>query len=128
MAYALAFSPNARVTIADAYEWLTGFSEEAAARFTVKVPELLEELCEDLASGTPPRFDADGSIYFSRRAFLFLLRTSKGRARSASGAYRVYYELLDADADGEPDTVHVLGVYHAGSRPLLERLTGEGVE
>jgi plasmid stabilization system protein ParE len=127
MPYALTFTDKAKDTIADAYEWLAGFSEDAAARFVVRVPELLEELCEDLASGTPPRFDSDASIFFSRRAFLFLLRTGEGRARSSSGAWRVFYELLDTDGDGQADTVQVLGIYHAASRPLLERLT-EGEE
>jgi plasmid stabilization system protein ParE len=38
--------------------------------------------------------------------------------RNGRTVYRVFFTLLDADGDGDPDTVRVLRVRHGAQRPL----------
>ncbi len=126
----LEFSPEGERTINAADDWLASFSEDAAGRFSKRLAETITQLRTDLASGdaAKPRFDADASIYFSRKAYLHVMRTGKGRGRTAAGAWRVFYELVDRNTDGVADTLRVVGVYHGAARPLGERVTGSDDE
>ncbi len=125
---ALTFTPQGKQTLNDAHKWLASFSSEAAERFALRMSEDLTALRIDLAIGlTKPSFDGDASIYFARKAYLLRVRTGKGSGkRRAAATWRVFYELVDRNGDGEADTLRVLGVYHGAARPLDERITDEG--
>ena len=102
---------------------LTSLSQENAQRFTAILDQTLTCLCqniaEQIAAKLPLQTDETASLYFSRPAYMHLFTTQKHRSRrSASGTYRLYYDLLDADNDGQVDTLRVLSVRHAGAHPF----------
>ena len=103
------------------------FAPDVAIRFSERVEEVLPALCQEAAERiqgiglrfTPAFQDEEGSLYFARPVYSLLVTTGKQRTkRSATGTWRFLYDLADTDGDNQPDTLRLLSIRHAGSRPL----------
>jgi plasmid stabilization system protein ParE len=123
----LSFTTQGREEITEIGRWLAENFEGAAQRFSETIDTVLPALCQDVAEqiatgGRPATLpDERGSLFFSRPVSEYIFTTQKKRnRRSTSGIYRVFYELLDADKDGQVDTLRVLSVRHAGAKPLWD--------
>ncbi|WP_395090787.1 hypothetical protein [Armatimonas sp.] len=121
----LLVTDTAEERINDAVTWLQGYSEESAQRFVEAMEDALQVLCRQVAADIqqkiPLQTDELASIYYSRPVFMHLLQTGKTRKRrSSAGLWRLYYDIVDQDRDGAPDTLRFLSVYHAAARPLWE--------
>jgi plasmid stabilization system protein ParE len=120
----LAVTRRAQERLREATDWLFGLSEDAADRFNAAIqselPTLCQSVAEQIATGRPPIPDEAASLAFSRPVHMHLITTSKRRRRSASGAWRIYFDLQDANGDGTPDTLRVLTIRHAAARPIWD--------
>ncbi len=97
---------------------------------TLTVPEHLVDRLENLSESE--RYDC--AVSWLRRGaqmeqedipptqfWQHVFSTQKKRARrSSSGTYRLFFELLDADRDGEIDTLQVVSIRHAAARSIWQ--------
>jgi plasmid stabilization system protein ParE len=121
----LIFTATASASVREAADWLLSFSPQAAQRFATILPEELSQLCQRWGEGYRPLLDDEASLFFSRPVFQHRFRTSQTR-RTNTGVWRIFYDVSDTDQDGQPDTLRVLTVRHAASRPLsIESDEGE---
>lgn len=98
---------------------MQGISEDAAQRFADALTDSLNGLCQKWADGFRPVSDEGASLYFSRPVFQELVSSTKKRQRrSNSSTWRVLYDVMDADGDGQPDTQRILAIRHSAARPL----------
>ena len=122
---ALLVTDEARRQIRSARGWLKGFGSGVDQRFTAALERELTGLCQSvaqqIADKKPFHPDEQASLAYSRAIYRHRFQTGKTRRRrSSSGVWFVLYELRDQDADGIADTLQLLGVHHAASRPLWE--------
>ncbi len=99
--------------------------DEAAHRFSDALDQALAQECMAVAeqitqTGVPSkRIHEQVSVYRSRPTFRLDVQTTKKRARrSGAGLWYVYYSIVDADADGVPDTLLVYAVEHSTAQPF----------
>ena len=129
---ALSATDEARRQIVSARTWLRGFGVGVEKRFTTALERELTGLCQriaqQIADKKPFNPDEQASLAFSRAIYRHRFQTGKTRTRrSSSGVWFLLYELRDQNSDGVADTIQLLGVHHAASRPLWEE-PQEGVE
>jgi plasmid stabilization system protein ParE len=124
----LLFTDRALAHLEGIGRWLREQSADRAALFAEVLERELNQLCLDLeeafvTGSLLPRGDETASLAFSRPVFQYLLvatKSGKRVRRSSANTWRIYYALGNANSDGKPDTIHVLAVYHAASRPLWD--------
>ena len=99
--------------------------DEAAHRFSDALDEALSQECVAVAeqitqTGTPlKQIHEQVSVYRSRPTFRLDVRTTKRRARRrGAGLWYVYYSIVDANGDGNPDTLLVYAVEHSTAQPF----------
>jgi plasmid stabilization system protein ParE len=102
----------------EAFHWLANFSPDAAIRFGQRLKVELDELCRRWGEGFRPTADEAATLYYSRPVFQHVFATGRRQRRDNAGTWRVYYDILDADGDGAPDTLRFLAVRYAAARPL----------
>jgi plasmid stabilization system protein ParE len=125
---ALMISPDALREIRSARLWLAELDPRAEARFARRLEALLTQLCEELpgriATGRPPQLDQKASMGMVRPVFQerFYSSAKKPPRRSSASTWRVFYALLDADRDSQPDTLEVLHLFHAGAGQPWDRI------
>jgi hypothetical protein len=128
---ALMVPAEAQTRIEDAATWLASLSDDAVDRFRaaleVETTALCQSVAEQIAAGSRLIPDEQASLAYSRPVYLSLFTTTKTkrRRRSASGTWRVYYDLMDLDGDGVADTLRLLTVRHAAARPIWDVDTAE---
>ena len=135
---ALTISPDALREIRSARLWLAGLDPRSEARFSRRLESLLTQLCEELpgkiATARPPQLDQKASMGMVRPVFQerFYTSAKKPPRRSNASTWRVFYALLDADRDRQPErnergapipqTLEVLHVFHAASSLPWDRI------
>jgi hypothetical protein len=130
----LEIAPQAAQDILRARHWQKSISPATEQRFTVRLTVLLRNLCSELSekitTGRPPQIDEKASLGLIRPAFeeRFYTSAKKPARRSNAGVWRVFYALLDADGDNQPETLLVLRVFHAAAELPWERIGQEEPE
>lgn len=135
---ALMIAPDALREIRSARLWLSELDPRAEARFARRLEALLTQLCEELpgriATGRPPQLDQKASMGMVRPVFQerFYSSAKKPPRRSSASTWRVFYALLDADRDSQPErnergapiphTLEVLHLFHAGAGQPWDRI------
>lgn len=110
--------PKAETQVQVAMSWLETVSEEAPQRFYTAFVSSLSDLCLSLDEGLRPQLNEAATLYHSRPVFELLVYTGKRIRRSNSGVWRVFYDIVDKNNDGMPDTVRIVMVRHAAAKPL----------
>jgi plasmid stabilization system protein ParE len=130
----LEIAPQAAQDIRGARRWQKSISPATEQRFTTRLTALLRNLCSELpekiATGRPPQRDEKASLGLIRPAFQerFYTGAKKPTRRSSAGVWRVFYALLDADGDNQPEALLVLRVFHAAAELPWERIDQEEPE
>ena len=104
------YTEPAEAEVAEAYEWLQGIGLDAAERWLGGLTKAVQEEA-DRQSAVSLRRPVAADSPEGRPLSLLLYRTSGRR----SSAWHVGYELVDEDADGQPDTLRVVRVRHAAA-------------
>ena len=101
--------------------WLKSISPQASQRFVIVLNQQLRKLCKDNATNPATQIHDEASSYLARPIFAHLFRTSKTtQKRSPSGAWYLFYELIDTNQDGLPNTLRVLMLLHAAAQKPRE--------
>lgn len=125
---ALMIAPDALREIRSARLWLAELDPRAEVRFARRLEALLTQLCEELpakiATGRPPQLDQKASMGMVRPVFQerFYSSAKKPPRRSNASTWRVFYALLDADRDNQPETLELLHVFHAAAGQPWDRI------
>ena len=118
---ALDFTPEGRLTIQEARDWLMTVSAQAALRFATVLNQELRKLSKACAVNPPTQPHEQASLYYAHPVFCQRFRTGKTAVkRSASGVWYVYYDLTDTDRDGRPELLRALLVLHAARQAPWE--------
>lgn len=134
----LMIAPDALAEIRSARRWLAGLDPRSEVRFARRLEALLTQLCEELpakiATARPPQLDEKASMGMVRPVFQERFYTSAQRPprRSNASTWRVFYALLDADRDSQPErnergapipqTLELLHVFHAAASLPWDRI------
>lgn len=117
----LDFTPEGRLTVREARDWLKTVTAQAAQRFATVLNKELRKLTKTCAVNPPTQPHEQASLYYARPVFCQRFKTGKTVVkRSASGVWYVYYDLADTDRDGRPEQLRVLLVLHAASQAPWE--------
>lgn len=125
---ALVIAPDALKEIRSARLWLAEIDPRSEARFARRLESLLTQLCEELpgriATARPPQLDEKASMGMVRPVFQerFYTSAKKPPRRSNASTWRVFYALLDADRDNQPEALELLHVFHAASDLPWDRI------
>lgn len=111
---------KAQAEVEATIEALEAISPETAQRFVSVYEETLETLCREsdkkAAEGRPLPPDEEASLAFSRPTHKTRFQTSQKRSRlSSQGVWYILYWLLDANRDGQPETLRVARVRSASA-------------
>ena len=106
MSYTVEFTDIADMEVQNILLWMMGRSPEQAERWLNGLENSAASL--DEFPGRCPVAPEQDAFDVEVRQLLY-------------GKYRLLFTLVDADDDGENDTVHILHVRHCAQRPLSRR-------
>jgi hypothetical protein len=125
----LDFTPEGRLTIQEARDWLTKISAPTAQRFATALNQELRKLTKACAVNPPTQPHEQASLYYARPVFCQRFKTGKATIkRSASGVWYVYYDLTDTNRDGRPERLRTLLVLHAARQAPWEKTSEDEEE
>jgi|GEM_PF-467651 Plasmid stabilisation system protein. len=109
--YDVVYTETAEAEIAEAYDWLSGFSFDSADRWLDGLQTaVLSEAARRAAVPGIRGLAAESASFPDRDIFVLLYQTRGG------SPWRVLFDLWDSDEDGHVDTLRVLRLRHGARR------------
>ena len=104
MSYIVEFTDVADMEVQEILVWMIGVSPEKAGKWQDGLEKAVDSLSE--FPRRCPLAPENSAFHVEVRQLLY-------------EKYRILYILVDADGDGEDDTVRILHVRHGARKPLL---------